>query len=218
MAQPESITALMVAVGQEEGDEAVRLHGEALAAFERKRVEIVNPALVSRPRAMELRLPFVTPPDRDDFDDLPPDCDELGLDEVVPASPGSAKPNIALASAKSGPREPRQLTSRIGPAQPPPAETVVKRLWRKPQLPPTEKKRIVLRVWASPPPAERKKIIRRVRRKPMPHRPREGASSCSLGAARARLARPRAGFSSRESTDLSWLAKMATVYGDMRRQ
>jgi hypothetical protein len=43
MAQPESITALMVAVEQEEGDEAVRLHAEALAAFERKRVEIVNP-------------------------------------------------------------------------------------------------------------------------------------------------------------------------------
>ena len=30
----------MVAVDQEEGDEAVRLHAEAIADFERKRVEI----------------------------------------------------------------------------------------------------------------------------------------------------------------------------------
>ena len=46
IAKPESITALMVAVDQEDGDEAVRLHAEAIADFERKRVEIVNPALV----------------------------------------------------------------------------------------------------------------------------------------------------------------------------
>ena len=39
----------MVAVDQEEGDEAVRLHAEAIADFERKRVEIVNPALVNSP-------------------------------------------------------------------------------------------------------------------------------------------------------------------------
>jgi hypothetical protein len=167
MAQPESITALLVAVDRKEGDEAVRLHAEALAHFEQKRVEIVNPALVSRPRAIQLRLPFVTPPDLDDFDDLPPDFDELGLDEVAPASPGLAKPNTAPASAKSGSRKLRRLTSRIGPAQPPPAEkkTVVKRLWSKPPPQPAEPKRIILRVWASRPPAERKKIILRVRRK-----------------------------------------------------
>ena len=46
IAKPESITALMVAVDQEDGDEAVRLHAEAIADFERKRVEIVNPAFV----------------------------------------------------------------------------------------------------------------------------------------------------------------------------
>ena len=41
----------MVAVDQEEGDEVVRLHAEAIADFERKRVEIVNPALVQCDRA-----------------------------------------------------------------------------------------------------------------------------------------------------------------------
>ena len=46
LAKPDSITALMVAVDQEDGDEAVRLHADAIADFERKRVEIVNPALV----------------------------------------------------------------------------------------------------------------------------------------------------------------------------
>jgi hypothetical protein len=187
IAKPESITALMVAVDREDGDEAVQLHAEALADFTRKRVEIVNPALVNRPRAMELRLPFVTPPDLDDFDDLPPDFDALGLDEVAPASPGSAKAKIVPAS-QSGSRERRRLTSRIGPARTPPAEkkTVVKRLWRKPQPPPTKPKRIILRVSPSPSPAERKKIILRVRRKPAPHRAREGGSSCSLGAASCR--------------------------------
>ena len=57
LAKPDNITALMVAVDQEDGAEAVRPHADALADFERKRVEIVNPALVSRPRAMELKLP-----------------------------------------------------------------------------------------------------------------------------------------------------------------
>jgi hypothetical protein len=57
IAKPATITALMVAVDQEDGDEAVRLHADAIADFERKRVEIVNPALLKRPRAMELMLP-----------------------------------------------------------------------------------------------------------------------------------------------------------------
>ena len=58
----------MVAVDRKEGDEAVRLHAEAIANFERQRVKIVNPALVSRPRAMELKLPPIASPAPDDFD------------------------------------------------------------------------------------------------------------------------------------------------------
>jgi hypothetical protein len=57
IAKPENITALMVAVQNEDGREAVRLHAEALADFERKRIEIVNPALTSRPRALPLKTP-----------------------------------------------------------------------------------------------------------------------------------------------------------------
>ena len=80
LAKPDNITALMVAVDQEEGDEAVRLHVEAIADFERKRVEIVNPALVRRPRAMELKLPPIASPALRGGDDLAFDRDAVALD------------------------------------------------------------------------------------------------------------------------------------------
>jgi hypothetical protein len=190
IAPPASITALLVAVDQREGVEAVRLHAEALAAFERKRVEIVNPALVSRPRAMELRLPFVAPPDLDDFDNLPPDFDQLGLDEVVPARPGSAKTNLAPAAAKSGARVLRpyrlpalkeERPARSGTFQmrvfssqglTKASGKKVSRIRRKPP-PPRQTKRIVLPVRRNPPPppTEPKRIILRVPRKPSPRPP-----------------------------------------------
>jgi hypothetical protein len=62
IAKPENITAMMVAVKQKRGRKLVLLHAEAIADFERKRVRILNPALVSRPRAMELNLPAIAPP------------------------------------------------------------------------------------------------------------------------------------------------------------
>jgi hypothetical protein len=54
----------------------VRLHAAALADFERKRVKIVNPALVRRPRAMETKLTPIASPA---LDDLPPDFDDGNL-------------------------------------------------------------------------------------------------------------------------------------------
>jgi hypothetical protein len=153
VAKPENITAMMVAVDQEDGSELVRLHAEALAGFEKKRIEIVNPALVNPPRAMESKLPLVAFPR---FDDLPPDFDDIDLDEVEPTRPESARPNIALSSAKSGPRELGQ-----GPMKKP-RKRVVLRIRRKPAPPPTAKK-VSLRATPSltPPPDAKRVRLRR---------------------------------------------------------
>ena len=187
IAKPENITAILVAVDQEDGSELVRLHAEELAEFEKKRVEIVNPALVNPPRAMELKPPLVALPR---FDDLPPDFDDIGLDEVVPPRPRSARPNIPLSSAKSGPRELRQGLMKE------PRKKVVLRKRRKPPSPPTEKRRsscgpgatrhprrprreVILRARRSPsPPPTGRGVVLRARRKPEPPAGREGASRC----------------------------------------
>jgi len=186
IAKPESITALMVAVDQEEGDEAVRLHAEAIAHFERKRVQIVNPALVSRPRAMELKLPqSASRKKQPQIESL-----ELGdvafvdLDDVDPVDavprPVPARPVLAPVSAKSGPRElmqglmkePRKRVVLRAKCSPPPPATwksVVLRARRNPP-PPATRKRVVLqaRCKPEPPPATWKRVVLRARRKPEP--------------------------------------------------
>jgi hypothetical protein len=134
--------AIMMAVDQEDGSELVRLHAEALADFEKKRNEIVNPALVNPPRAMELKLPFVALPR---VDDLPPDFDDIGLDEVVPTSPISASPKIASPSRRPGLDLPRQGPSKES------SKKVVRTCGKSPP-PPPEKKRIALRFWRKLPP------------------------------------------------------------------
>jgi hypothetical protein len=121
VAKPESITAMMVAVKQKRGGKVVQLHAEAIADFERKRVRILNPALVSRPRAMELNLPPIarpqlTPPqitplqltplpmaappiaslELIDFEDVDDD-----LDLVFPTKPVPSQPTIASSVLKT---------------------------------------------------------------------------------------------------------------------
>jgi hypothetical protein len=137
LAKSESITALMVAVDQEEGDEAVRLHADAIADFERKRVEIVNPALVSRPRAMELKLPPIASPAPDEFDDLPPDFDDSDLDEAVPTRPSSARPKAKEAVKRV------RLRGFYSPSPPPPVKRVRLRGFYSPSPPPPVKKLVL---------------------------------------------------------------------------
>jgi len=72
------------------------LHAEAFADFERMRVEIVNPALESRPLAMELKRPQAASLE---LDDLTFDLDDGDLIEAVPTRPVSARPIIAPSSA-----------------------------------------------------------------------------------------------------------------------
>ncbi len=134
IARPESITALMAAVDQEDGDEVVRLHAGAIADFERKRVQIVNPALVSRPRAMELKLPPIASPA---LDDLPPDFDDVDLDEAVPTSPVSARPTAK--EAVKGVR----LRGTYTPPSPPPVNRVrLRGTYTPPSPPPVNRVRL----------------------------------------------------------------------------
>jgi len=94
VADPESITTLLVAVENGDGEEAVRFHAEAIADFERKRVEIVNPALASRPWAMTLKDPRCDTPELEDLKD---DLEDLSLIELTP-------PMKALAAPAAGKR------------------------------------------------------------------------------------------------------------------
>jgi hypothetical protein len=55
-------------------------------------VKNVNPALVNRPRAIGLKLPHSASPELDEFDDLPPDFDEVDLTEAAPTRHVSARP------------------------------------------------------------------------------------------------------------------------------
>jgi hypothetical protein len=169
IAKPATITALMVAVDQEDGDEAVRLHADAIADFERKRVEIVNPALLKRPRAMELMLPPpIASPALDEFDDLPPDFDDADLDEAVPPRPVSVVPSSAgsRASQVRPGRAHESRTSIVLRANPPPptpgTRVVLRGALPSPPPPPTRMK-LVLRgaMPTPPPPPTRKKVVLR---------------------------------------------------------
>jgi hypothetical protein len=169
LARPDSITALMVAVDQEDGDEAVRLHAEALADFERKRVKIVNPALVRRPRAMELKLPPIASPA---LDDLAFDRDAVALSEAVlpvlaPSSPKSAAPQIRSGLAQKSAKKVVLWARRSPPPPPPTRNKVVLRARRSPP-PPTTGNKVTLRTRRSPPPPTANTVTLRARRSPPP--------------------------------------------------
>jgi hypothetical protein len=85
VADPENITKLMLAVENKDGEEVVRFHAEAIADFERKRIEIVNPALASRPRRMALNEPRC---DTSELEDAEDEFEDLSLPEpVTPKKP-----------------------------------------------------------------------------------------------------------------------------------
>ncbi len=172
IARPESITALMVAVDQEDGDEVVRLHTDWLADFERKRVEIVNPALVSRPRAMELKLPPPASPALDEFDDLPPDFDDVDLDEAGPPRPVSVVPSVAGSHApqvRLGLAQESRTSIVLRASPPPPAPTrnkLVLRAMPSPPPPATASNVVLRAAHRSPPSPTEKKVVQRAMRSP----------------------------------------------------
>jgi hypothetical protein len=90
MAKPENITELLAAVNDENGEALLRLYREGLEDFERKRVTILNPALASRPRAMQLEGPTDNPVEEDE------DVEELeDLSLIEPESTNDRKPSGA---------------------------------------------------------------------------------------------------------------------------
>jgi hypothetical protein len=111
----------MVALHYKKGDEVIRLHVEAIADFERKRVQVLNPALVSSPRAMELNLPPIasSPIAGAEIPSLEPvdlvDLGEENLDQAFPAKPVPVRPIIAPSSAKpQAPQVKRQPATTPG--------------------------------------------------------------------------------------------------------
>ena len=124
IARPESITEMMVALHYKRGDEVVRLHAKAIADFERKRVQVVNPALVRSPRAMELNLPPIPPPSIAvpitrshqpvDLIDLG-DIDHDDLDQAFPGKPVPTQPTV-VSSVLKAPRAKQESPATLGKA------------------------------------------------------------------------------------------------------
>jgi hypothetical protein len=101
-ARPENLAKMLAAVKAEDGEALLKLYTEALADFEHKRVTILNPALLERPRAMPLEGPPSGPPELDegggeveDVDLMQIDLLEEGSDAEVPlASPTSSPSGV----------------------------------------------------------------------------------------------------------------------------
>ncbi len=113
--KPENITKLLAAVQNEDAEAVLRLYAEALADFEHKRLTVLNPALLARPRALPLEGPPGIRPYLDVGDDALEDGDlsEIDLLEVEGVSDpepwGSlppAKPKLSAAKGKA--------TSKLG--------------------------------------------------------------------------------------------------------
>ena len=130
------------------------------ADFERERVKIVNPAVVNRSRKMALNLRHSASPELDELDDLPPDFDDVDLDEAAPQGPHRQNRPIAPFSAKSHADLVRQgMTKESGKKV---------RLRARPSPPPPARRRLILRARPSPPPPIKKKVLRRAMRNPPP--------------------------------------------------
>jgi hypothetical protein len=95
----------LLAVENKDGEEVVRFHAEAIVDFERKRIEIVNPALASRPRRMVLNEPRC---DTSELEDAEDEFEDLSLPESVtlkkPLGPMAKRLGGPLSRGASAPR------------------------------------------------------------------------------------------------------------------
>jgi hypothetical protein len=108
--RPEKITKQLVAVQNEDAETVLRLYAEALADFEHKRLTILNPALLARPRAMPLEGPPGVRPDLDVDNDALEDGD---LSEVnLPP----AKPKLSAAKIKATSKLGKKVIKSTSPA------------------------------------------------------------------------------------------------------
>jgi hypothetical protein len=85
-ARPENLAKMLAAVKAEDGEALLKLYTEALADFEHKRVTVLNPALLERPRFMPLEAPPTGPPELDDGGDEPEELDLMQIDLIEEGS------------------------------------------------------------------------------------------------------------------------------------
>jgi hypothetical protein len=78
-ARPENVAKMLASVKAKDGEALLKLYTEALADFEHKRVTILNPALLARPRAMPLEAPPSGPPELDDGGGEPEELDLMQI-------------------------------------------------------------------------------------------------------------------------------------------
>jgi hypothetical protein len=102
-ARPENVAKMLAAVKAENGDALLQLYTETLKDFEHKRVTILNPALVARPRAMPLEGPPSGPPELEDDGDELVDQVLKEIDLLEETSESEAQAPRALTLAKTKP-------------------------------------------------------------------------------------------------------------------
>jgi hypothetical protein len=112
MARPESLANMLAAVKVEDAEALLKLYTEALANFEHKRVTILNPALLARPRFMPLEAPPSGPLELDSGVDEPEEVDLMAIDLIEEGSDAEL-PQESATSSPSGvdddDREPEDL-------------------------------------------------------------------------------------------------------------
>lgn len=109
---------MLAAVKAEDGEGLLQLYTEALADFEHKRVTILNPALLERPRFMPLEAPPSGPPELDDGGDEPEELDLMQIDLIEEGSDAeveASRPSTPSTLAKTKPTSPLvKATSKLG--------------------------------------------------------------------------------------------------------
>ena len=111
-ARPENVAKMLAAVKAEDGEALLQLYTEALADFEHKRVTILNPALLERPRFMPLEAPPSGPPELDDGGDEPEELDLTQIDlieEGSDAEPPLESPTSSPSGVDDDGEEPEDL-------------------------------------------------------------------------------------------------------------
>ena len=116
-ARPENVAKMLAAVKAEDGEALLRLYTEALTDFEHKRVTILNPALLERPRAMPLEAPPSGPPELDADGDEPDDLDFFEIDLIEEGSDSEPQTSRPSTLAKTKPTSPQVKTSKLGKAK-----------------------------------------------------------------------------------------------------
>ena len=114
-ARPENVAKMLAAVKAEDGEALLKLYTEALADFQHKRVTILNPALLARPRFMPLEAPPSGPSELDDGGDEPEELDLMQIDLINEESVSDPEAWRSLTPVKTTPPAPLvKATSKLG--------------------------------------------------------------------------------------------------------